>query len=314
MILSSKRKTRLNGVLLLHATPIFDANAPTIGEHASAFAEYSMYPVCSINVGLPPPRAMETIEFSIIVIHYSAFMAMNKYYVDYVGSHKDSTVIAFYQDEMHNWDRRIAAIKKMNVREVYSCLEPKAHAQTYYKLTSVRTVHHCLTGYVADSLKTASLRHAIPFAKREIDVGYRSRPLPYYMGRGAQEKVDIATGFLENLSGYALTTDIKTGELDRIYGDDWHRFVANCKAMLGVESGVSIIDLDGSIEEECEKYVASYPDCNFRNLSDNVLSKYEDNIFYRTISPRAFECAAFKVVMIFFEGHYNNILFNQIVE
>jgi hypothetical protein len=50
------------------------------------------------------------------------------------------------------------------------------------------------------------------------------------------------------------------------------------------------------------------PDYTFQEIYDLVLKDYEDNIHYRTISPRIFEAAAFRVLMILFEGEYSGIL------
>jgi hypothetical protein len=43
-------------------------------------------------------------------------------------------------------------------------------------------------------------------------------------------------------------------------------------------------------------------------MSDLLLTRWEDNIPYRTVSPRHFEAAAFRVVQILFEGRYSGVL------
>ena len=70
-----------------------------------------------------------------------------------------------------------------------------------------------------------------------MDVGYRGRPLPAYLGHGAMEKHEIGVRFGELAAGSGLRLDLATGEGDRLYGDDWYRFLANCRCVLGVESG-----------------------------------------------------------------------------
>ena len=83
----------------------------------------------------------------------------------------------------------------------------------------------------------AADRFARPDAERDIDVGYRGRPLQPYMGSGSIEKVLIGERFEELASATALRVDIDTGEEGRVYGDDWYRFLGRCRAALGVESG-----------------------------------------------------------------------------
>ena len=78
--------------------------------------------------------------------------------------------------------------------------------------------------------------------------------------------------------------------------------------MLGVESGTSIFDLDGTVQNLLDQYLAINPNANFDEVYESILSPYEDKINYRTISPRLFECAAMKTCMILFKGSYQGIL------
>ena len=52
----------------------------------------------------------------------------------------------------------------------------------------VKDYVYYLAGYVADDLVTRGQSHNRPYSQRQIDVGYRGRQLPFYMGRGGQEK------------------------------------------------------------------------------------------------------------------------------
>ena len=85
-------------------------------------------------------------------------------------------------------------------------------------------------------------------------------------------------------------------------------FIANCKAMLGVEAGVSIFDIDGKAEKVSKNYLLDNPNATFDEVHRAVLQPFEDKVFYRMISPRIFECAAFKTCMILYEGKYNGII------
>ena len=98
-------------------------------------------------------------------------------------------------------------------------------------------MRHTLTGYVSDDLRRAAARFGKPDDQRTVDVGYRGRPLPPYLGRGGQEKDEIGRRFRELAAGTGLRLDIKGAEADRLYGDAWYRFIANCRCVLGVESG-----------------------------------------------------------------------------
>jgi hypothetical protein len=118
------------------------------------------------------------------------------------------------------------------------------------------------------------------------------------MGRGAQEKSEIGRRFAELSDGLGLQVDIATDEEDRLYGDAWYRFLGSCRAVLGVEAGVSIFDLDGEARAATEELLAREPDLSFEEVSARILHRWEDHVFYRTVSPRHFEAAAFATCQI----------------
>ena len=120
------------------------------------------------------------------------------------------------------------------------------------------------------------------------------------MGKGSQKNQKSVIFFLEKSTKSGLVCDISSDEHNRIYGENWYRFLSESKFTLGVEAGVSIVDLSGEVLKQVDKYKDSHPECKFSELHDNVLFPYEDNMFYRTISPRIFEAAAFKVCLILF--------------
>ena len=64
------------------------------------------------------------------------------------------------------------------------------------------------------------------------------------------EKHEIGVRFGELAHGSGLRLDLAAGEGDRLYGDDWYRFMANCRCVLGVESGVSAFDLEDEVLDE----------------------------------------------------------------
>jgi len=285
-------------------------NAPTIMEHVESFKDHSSNEVYNLNSVNGRPILGYKNDFDAVILHYSAFMSLDNKLVEFINS-IEAPKIAFYQDENHNWGRRNKAIEDLDISIVYTLLDKNYH-NFYRKNNRVKNVFFTLTGYVHKNLIEVSKKILQNQQEREIDFGYRARPLPYYMGEGAQEKVDIANGFLSRISKKNYKTDIKTREEDRIYGNDWHKFIANCKAMIGVEAGVSIFDFDGNAEIETKEYLEKNPDASFSEVRKNILFKYEGNVHYRTISPRVFECAAFKTCMILFEGNYNGILLPNI--
>jgi hypothetical protein len=171
-------------------------------------------------------------------------------------------------------------------------------------------VHTNITGYVDQNLKIKARKYFKEDNSRTIDIGYRGRQIDYFFGSGAQEKHSIAVDFENHVikKNLNLNIDLKSKEHDRLYGSQWYEFLADSKGTLGVESGTSIVDLDGSIEKQTNQFISENPKASFNEVHKKILERYENNIYYRSISPRIFESAAFKICMILFEGKYSGIL------
>ncbi len=307
----TEKKLNVNGILVIYNHP-YAVNAPTIMEHVTSFKKYSRYKVWNINVAFGFPKGLSKLNFSVIILHYSLFgsypFKLGNEFVNYITTCERSKKIAFFQDEYQYCGARFELINHLKIDCIYTLLEPQYFKDVYYKYTNVSQVFHTLTGYVDDGLIKIGQRLTKPFEKRTIDVGYRARPLSYSMGKGAREKIEIAEKFLSRASSLNLTLDIGTEERDRIYGHAWYTFLSNCRATLGVESGVSIFDIHDEVRSSVVDLIAKNPNISFNEVYETTLSKWEDNIYYRMLSPRIFECAALRVLLILFEGRYTGII------
>lgn len=300
----------VNGILLLYHHPLRQS-ASTIMEHVNAFEQYSHFKVWKVNVELGFPQGLRELPFPALVLHYSLFgiwpyMLNEKFlkYIEQSQAHK----IAFFQDEYRFCQARFAFINRYKIDCIYTLLEPAYFHEVYQKYTIVKKLVYTLPGYVSDDLIALVQMMAEPDKDRIIDIGYRGRRLSFYMGKGGQEKHEIAIGFLQRANGLDLKIDIESDERQRIYGKGWYEFLANCRAVLGVEAGVSIFDLEDGVRVECGRLISENPIISFGEISKKVLQPWEGNIPYRTISPRHFEAAAFRVCQILFEGHYSGVM------
>lgn len=301
----------VNGVLLLYHHPL-RINAPTIMEHVNIFKQHSRFQVWKVNTELGFPEGLGKLQFRLILLHYSLF-GTGRYYLgskflSYIEQSQVSYKIAFFQDEYRYCQPRFSFLNRYEIDCVYTLVEPAYFKDVYQKYTNVPKLVYNLTGYVSDDLVTLAQELTKPDEERQIDVGYRGRRLPFYMGKGAQEKHEIAVKFREQAAGLGLKLDLETDEHKRIYGEAWYEFLANCRAVLGVEAGVSIFDIEDVVRVTCERLLASQPKITFEEVSEQVLQAWEGNIFHRTISPRHFEAAAFRICQILFEGKYSGVL------
>lgn len=301
---------RVKGVLLLYHRPWIQ-DAITVKEHIESFSKYSQFDVVSVNTYNGFPKELANFRFDIIVLHYSLFGAnylINGRFQQYLQNSHESYKIAFFQDEHHYCQQRFKFINEFKINCVYSLLESRYYRDTYCKYCKSVEVKHTLTGYVSEGLLLKAARYSKPDAERSIDIGYRGRQLAYYMGKGSQEKYEIAKRFLIYSNGTNLTLDIDTQENTRMYGDKWYKFLGNQKACLGVEAGVSIFDIEDKVRLGSIYLLHYNPSMTFPELADKLLNKWEGNIYYRTISPRHFEASAFRICQILYEGKYQGIL------
>ncbi len=298
-----------NAVLLYHNS--IKKNANTIMEHVNAFKKYSILQPILINTEFGSPALLFACKFDVIILHYSLFGSDNYCIDDWLEKYiidSKSYKIAFFQDEYHFFPKRCTFIDRCNIDVLYTLLDETYHDQTYYKFSNIKKVYSTLTGYVDDEMVKNARCAYKDFSNRTIDVGYRARKLPFYMGKGAQEKHEISNVFREKTEKTNLKLDISTDECDRLYGKKWTDFLSECQAVLGVEAGVSLFDVTGSIKDLCENEIRINPEISFEEISQKFLMDQDELIQYRQLSPRHFESAALKVCQILYEGYYNGVM------
>jgi hypothetical protein len=303
--------TLINGILLIYHHRIYK-DASTIKEHVSAFGKHSRFKVWSVNTEQGFPAQIESLEFQVILLHYSLFglgpFLLPDDFLAYIQKTKTSYKIAFLQDEHQYWPKRSEFLNHYKIDCVYTLLEPEFLKDTYQKHSNVPKYVYNLPGYVSDELIKLGKKFTKPDKLRKIDIGYRGRVLPFNMGMGAQEKAEIGIRFMENAAGLGLNLDIEIQEKKRIYGKKWYQFLANCRAVLGVETGVSVFDIDNIVYPAFEQLIARNPIISFDEVYNNLLIPHENKIYYRTIGPRHFEASALFVTQILYEGNYSGIM------
>lgn len=298
-------------VLLLCNRPARGADASTVTDHLDAFRRFSRHNVFELSFIRELPSRVALERFDVLAIHYSTALG---YYVDhYISPDARQRVrdfpglkVAFIQDEYRMIDRVHEVLRFLGIDVLFTCV-PTPEIEKVYpsaKLPEVTKINN-LTGYVPEALLS---RPVVPIAERPIDVGYRTRKPPYWLGELGVEKWRIADRFREHARDAGLRLDVSYDEADRLYGSSWIDFVASCRAMLGVESGASVFDFSGDLQKSVDAYVAQHPDATFEEVQARFLGPYEGKIRLNQISPRCFEAAALRTAMVLFEGEYSGVL------
>ncbi len=248
-------------------------------------------------------------QFDGIFIHYSLVAC----YDSYLAPESRRRIRTFQgykaiyiQDEYRFIDNTIAAINYMHIHVLFSVVGPEVidHIYPPERLPHLRKVT-VLTGYVPDTL----IGIATPaYHDRTLDVSYRARKLPPYLGEHTLQKWQISDRFAQDAEKYGLKVNLSWREEDRIYGEAWVKFMANSKASLGTESGASVCDFTGAIEARVTQHLRAHPEATFEELRELYFKEEDGRYVINCISPRCFEAAALRTLMIMYPGNYSGAM------
>lgn len=298
-------------ILILCNRPARGADAGAVSDHLDSFRKYSAHRVEYLSFVGDFPGTVELDRFDVVVIHFSVALGfLQGHYLSRTSAQRlracKSLKVVFLQDEYRALAYVDQLLSLMRVDLVFSILDPRWFPEVYREaLRGGCRVIGNLTGYVPEPLLGRSVA---PIASRDLHLGYRSRRAPYWLGELAQEKIRIAEGAGRLAPAHALRVDISCDEGDRLYGDAWISFVASCKAVLGTESGSSVMDFAGTIQTDVEEYVSAHPEATFDEVSDRFFRELDGRMPMNQISPRCFEAAALRTGMVLFEGGYSGLL------
>lgn len=217
--------------------------------------------------------------------------------------------VLFLQDEYRRMNAVHDAMNELGINLMMTCASKETREQLYpsRKLPSVDGLHTVLTGYIPEYLRVRSQR-VEDSRPRPIDIGYRSRRLPFSLGKLGYEKTQIYEYVSVRAKQLGIRTDLSISESERIYGNAWHDFLSSSHCQLGTPSGASVIDFTGSIEADVKTFVELRPFAPFEDVYDTFLSDVDEKLVIDTISPRVFEYTAHGCVMLMTEGHYGGHL------
>jgi len=218
-----------------------------------------------------------------------------------------ATKILFLQDEHRDVRATNEVMRRLGANLVFTCVDEADHDTFYprHLIPSLRTIHTVLPGYVP-----AYLERLRPggVGDRPLDVTYRSRVMPFYLGDLGQEKRIIAERFQTIAREHGLASDISVREEDRLYGRRWVQFLRSSRCVLGSSSGASVIDFTGDIRQNCERYIGVNPAATYADVKARFFADADWKVVIDTVSPRVFEAAALRCTMVHHEGRYGGLL------
>jgi hypothetical protein len=284
-------------------------HAGNVLEHIRALQRFSRHRVDLFNPrGLTHSRLLRLDDYDVVVVHYTLIALSDAYLAPWFRERIAAfggLKVQFIQDEYRWVDAMTARMRELGIDLLFSSVPAEAVPDVYDDRLPGVDIVQTLTGYVPAEFEG---RARPPLDGRPLDVVYRGRSLAFQLGRLGQDKVVIGREFLARAAATSLRCDIGWTEAERIYGDEWYRFLGSARTTLGTESGASIVDFDGSLQKLTESYLKAHPAATFEEVEREILAPHEGNAVIRTISPRVFEAAALGTVMVNFSGRYSDVI------
>lgn len=165
-----------------------------------------------------------------------------------------------------------------------------------------------VAGYIDD----ASLEHCRNFAKpleqRQWVVGQRVTMYPAWGGRFSRRKGLAAIKVMEECRKRGIPENISTDPNDVFLGDDWFRFLGDCRFVVGAEGGHGLWDPYGEIQDEVNDYVARHPHASFDEIEDACFYGCDGLHTFPGFAPRILEAAVLGCGQILVEGDYRGFI------
>lgn len=215
--------------------------------------------------------------------------------------------IALPQDEYDFSEILDEWMYELNVDLIGSNFDEDLREVLYPLMTTQTQFFKCLTGYIDEPTAKQMAPLLLPLADRQLDIVYRATQLPYYYGSHGQLKHSIGGIVASRAEELGLRCDISTQPGDTITSEKWFHFLAASKATIGCESGSSVIDRRGAIQEYVNWRLSHHPGLTFEDISKELPVGWDSYEFF-ALSPRHFEAVITKTCQILVEGKYDGIL------
>lgn len=272
--------------------------ASTVEEHIQGIVRNSKHEVCLFRVfGGVIDKPLE--NYDAIILHYSliAFPFRNTIHLNELSkiliSNFSGPKIALVQDEYRCVNERISFFNAIGIHHVFSVVNSDILENMYPTSTRKFDIETVLTGYFIPILPN-DFRKLPLLINRKIDVFYRSRTLPSWMGRTSTIKSNIPELVKNVLSETNFNYDVSSDEKERLYGDLWSERLQNSRITIASPSGFDFSDRLGHVSYDNNDY------CN----CDRCI--FETPV--QVISPRIFEYINSGTLIALIPGGYSGII------
>lgn len=288
----------------------YSIHVNTTRDYLEAYSRYSDHDVYYVS-GVRNAQCPYTLDaFDAVFLHYSVRLCLEDHISpNFAARLKEfqGLKVLFIQDEYDTTSRTCQWMEDLGLDVVFTCV-PEEYRDRVYPTARFPHVQfvHTLTGFVpAETPKEFSPRK---MQDREFIIGYRGRPLGFWYGDLAREKLMIGVKMRELCRERNVHVDIEWDEDKRIYGQAWDDFLCNCRATLGTESGSNVFDFDGSIKRKVLKELDRNPDATYEEVHAKHIAEHDGYVRMNQISPKIFESIVHGTALILFEGQYSDVV------
>jgi len=215
--------------------------------------------------------------------------------------------VALPQDEYDHAAVLDEWLLELGATSVYSCFDDEQWGTLYPLLSQRATFRETLTGFIDEDAAATLAGRIVPHSQRPYDIVYRARNLPYWYGSHSQLKHRIGEVVRSRATDLGLKTDISTQPEDTIYGHKWWDFLMSGRAVIGSESGVSVLDARGEIQRRVARLLADEPNLTFDQVDAQMPRGWDSYAFF-AIGPRHLEAVITKTAQVLVEGRYSGVL------
>src|SRR5262245_23550743 len=209
--------------------------------------------------------------------------------------------LAFPQDDYNHSDVLDRWISELNCHAVFTPLLDD-HRMVYPRSSHNADFFGVLTGYVDDRRIEEHRQLAKPFSERTRLIVQRVTLYPPRGGRFSRIKGETAEMVKRAAAARGLEgIDISTAENDVLMGDDWFKVLGDAKFCLGAESGVSLWDRTGEIDDCTAAYISTHRDATFEEVEAACFAGCDGQHVFSAVSPRLFEAALSRCCQILVE-------------
>jgi hypothetical protein len=309
-------KSPLNVLIVHNVEDLTRARRSTL-DYIYAFGRYAPgHNYHYHRIYLPVPVVVRQLEWDAVIFDSTALGFVTMRPRDRVQAIRDrwrflrqspAVKLAFPQDDASHGAILDQFFAWLSVDAVYTVRPEKQ--DLIYPISSRRAEFRpTLSGFIDDRSLAQLQQFARPFEHRSWQIGQRVTMYPAWGGRLARVKGLAALTIKEECQRRGIPENISVGPSDVFLGDDWYRFLGNCRFVVGAEGGHSIWDPYGVVQDQVNAYVADHPDATFEAIEEECFPGLDCRFVFPGIGPRIFEAAVMGCGQILVEGEYRGLL------